>query len=188
VDGHSRTDRASEVTLLLVGVVVLAMAVVTAAEIPSYLDQAAQEPAAGTHAFTLLFLNAIPLALAGLLTFLVAQRLRRGRPGARSMALAWVATAAVTLAVGLTTFGGALWALRIVIFQPGGWLVRWPYFYERPRPEVDVVEPPVETWVSDRMDDLAFWFPGILAVGVLLLLGLLLAGWFAGRARAAHPG
>lgn len=178
-----RTDRAAGAILAFEGLFLLVLA--AGAVTRALPDLASGDPILVGEIGIFWFLGGIAIGVAGLVTLFVALLLWRGRAGARVLAAAWVALAGLYSATMLTGFGNVLWAVRIIVFEPDAWLVRWPRLYWNPFLGTDVSGTPVESFPYGRLDDVAFWFPGIVAVGALLVACLLLAGWIAGRARGA---
>ena len=129
MDRRNRWRRAAGATVAVVGVSLLAAAVVEAAGI--FPDLFGDVHMSG-DAFMWMTVAVIPMALAGLLTVLLAWLLWRGQPDGVALALVWVA-----------------------VFELSSW-----------------------TLLTGRG-----WLTWIVAVGPLMVAGLLLAEWVAGRAR-----
>ena len=181
---RSRTDRAAGAIIAFEGLFLLVLAAGTLAR--ALPDLGSADPHVAGDAGMAVFIGGFPIGVAGLLTLFLALRLWRERPGAKVFAAALAAVAGLYSATMLTGFGNVLWAVRIIVFEPAAWLVRWPYLYWNPFLGTNVSGTPVESYPYGRLDDVAFWFPGIVAVGALLVACFLLAGWIAGRARGAR--
>jgi hypothetical protein len=192
MEADSRSNRAAGAILATVGVLVLGLVAVAVPDVLPDLG-ANDEHLAGDALMAVVF-GYVPLMVAGLLTLLSAWLLWRGRPGARVFASALVSVAGLFSWIMLTGFGNILWAVRIIVFEPDALLVRWPYLYYDPfvgspgPGGFPVLGTPVEQLPSASLDNLGFWFPGIVAIGALAVAGLLLASGIATRARGARSG
>jgi hypothetical protein len=167
---RSKTDRAAGAILAFEGLLLLVVAAGPVAQALPDLGSGGR-PSFMTLSY---FVDGFVVGGAGLLTILLAVRLWRRGPGARIFAATWVVIAGLYSWITLSRGGNVLWAIRIMIFEPDAWLVRWPYF------RWNVFGP--------RLDDVVFWLPGIVAVGALLVACLLLAGWITARAQGARSG
>jgi hypothetical protein len=134
VGPRNRWRRATGAIVAVVGVSLLAAAAVEAAGI--FPDLFGDVHMSG-DAFMWMTVAVIPMALAGLLTVLLAWLLWRGQPDGVTLALVWV-----------------------VVFEIFSW-----------------------TLLTGRG-----WLTWIVAVGPLMVAGLLLAEWVAGGARGARSG
>lgn len=189
MEARSRFDRAAAAILAVVGGSVLGW--VAIAVVDAFPAIASDNPRQRDGALFGLILIGIPVAVGGLLTLLFARLLWRGHPRARALALVWVAAAGLASWI-TSSFGTILWAVRIMVLYPDALSVRWPYlyynpFYESPPPGGSpVVGTPIDQLPSAHLDSAYFWVPGIVAVGVLAVAGLMLASRIASMTRRAR--
>ena len=182
----SRTDRAAGAVLALEGLFLLVLGPATVAQaLPLWLST---DPIVSFEIGLPRVLSGLALTLFGLLTLVLAWRLWRGGPAARVVATGLVALAGLYAGTALSGFGNVLWAMRSLVADPDRLLLRWPYLYWDPFLGSNVSGTPVENFPSGRLDDIAFWFPGLVALGALLVAAMLLAGWIGRRARGAQSG
>ncbi len=190
MEARSRFERAAAAILAVVGVSVVGwIAIAVVEQLPAIAsDNPRQRDGA---LFGLIFLG-IPVVVGGLLTLLVAWLLWRGHTRARALALVWIATAGLASWILTSSFGTVLWAVRTMVLHPDALSVRWPYLYydptyESPSPDgFPVVGRPIDQLPFASLDSVNFWVPGIVALGVLAVAGLLLATQFASSGQASH--
>jgi hypothetical protein len=186
MEARRRFDQAAAAILAVVGVLVVGWVAVNVVQ-HSLPAIASDNPRQRDGALFGLILIGIPVALGGLLTLLIARLLWHGHPWARTLALVWSVVAG--LASGIFSFGTVLWAVGMMVLHPEAVSVRWPRLYYDNRPPSPDGSPvfPTEELSSVHLDSLDFWVPGIVAIGVLAIASLLLAGWIA-RARRVRLG
>jgi len=179
MEDHNRWHRAAGVVLAATGVFLLACTVVGLA--PAVADLGAGDAhLAGDASMTLMIAGPM-LAVVVLFTLWCAWLLWGGWRGASALALVWIAAAGFYAGSALTGFGNVLWAVRTVVIEPDRLLVRWPYLYWDPFLGSNVIGTPMESLPYGRLDDVAFWLPGVIAVVAIAVAVLLLAGWIGGR-------
>jgi hypothetical protein len=175
-----RTDRAAAVVLAAIGLAMLAFVAIAVAEALPRMRGDEGEHAAGEAVFSVILVLS-PVVVGGLLTLLVARRLWWGRPMGRAFAGVWTAAVGFACVLMAAANWSALHAARVVLFEAGLVSFRWPVLGVQPASFEDGP-------YYYRVDEIWFWMPAILAVGALLVAGLLLAGRFAERARDAGTG
>ena len=173
-----RTDRAAAVVLATIGLALLVFVAIAVAGALPRMRGDEGEHAAGE---TLLAVVLPPVVLGGLLTLLIARRLWWGRPMGRAFAGAWTAVVGFACVPMAAANGSALHAARVVMFEAGMVSFRWPVLGVQP---ASFEDGPYYYLV----DEISFWTPAIMAVGALLVAGLLLAGRFAERGRDVRHG
>jgi len=139
---------------------------------------------AGDAALSLIL--AAPIAVGGLAVGTLAVLVWRGSSGARRVAAGAAAVATVLVAASTASYGNPMWVVREFLLARGGMSVEWPYWVYDPfgaRGAGDAVS----RFPNGRLDDIGFWYPAIVALGALLVGGLLLAGWIARRRASATP-
>lgn len=175
-----RTDRAAAVVLAAISLAMLVFVAIAVAEALPRMRGDEGEHAAGETIFSVvLFLT--PVVVGGLATLLVARLLWRGRPMGRPLAVVWVAVVAFACLLMVRANWSALHAASVILFEGGMVSSRWPVLGVQPASFADGP-------YYYRVDEIWFWMPAILAVGALLVAGLLLAGRFAERGRDAGTG
>lgn len=185
METRRRWAMAAGAVLAVTGAFLLVYTVVGLAPSVSNLG-AGDEHLAGDAMMTMVFFGPM-LAIVVLFTLGCAWLLWRGWRGATALAFVWIVAAGLYCWTMLTGFSNVLWAVRAVVLEPSRLLVHWPYLYWDPFLGTDVSGTPVENLPYGRLDDVAFWLPGIVAVGALLVVCFLLAGWATGLVRGARP-
>jgi hypothetical protein len=176
MDARTRCDRAAAAILAFVGVGLLGGAAATFAIAAPFLLGAEGEHIAG-DATPWVMIVSLPQAIGALLTLLAAWLLWNGRPGGATLALVWVGLAGLATGMTYVATGNILSAVRMIVVESAhGWSVDWP--------TLAIATPDQGTYYS-RLDDVTFWLPAFVALGALIVAGLLLTGSIAGRGRGA---
>jgi hypothetical protein len=166
------------VTLSVVSGLLLGVAFVLLAQVLPDLLGGGGEHMAGDAALWVIIVVA-PVAIDGLLALVASWLLWRGSPVGFGLALLWLALGGLALAITWESYGNIWGVTRMVVVESAAWSVQWPYL---------VTVPDGASYYAS-LDDVTFWLPGIVAVGVALvtvcLLGALVAGAREGGRRPA---
>ena len=174
-----RTDRAAAAVLALGEVALLATAALTFAQgLPAILGAEGEHMAGDATLWVMLV--GLPMTIAGLLTLLSALMLWRCSPLGETVALVWVALAGLVCVALTASSGNILYAARVVLLESGTWSLEGPML------GVQSASSTEGATYYGYLDDVTFWIPGIVAVGVILVASFLLAGRIAGGAREAR--
>lgn len=169
-----RWERAAGAVLFVAAAFLLVFTVVGLAPAVANLG-AENEHLAGDATMTLMIAGPM-LTIVVVFTLACAWLLWRGRHGARRLALAWIVAAGLFAAQALAGFGNVLWAVRAIVLEPDRLLVRWPFLYWDPFLGSNVSGTPTESLPYGRLDDIAFWLPGVIALVAIAVAVLLFAG------------
>jgi hypothetical protein len=169
-----RSERAAGAVLFATGAALALYTVVGLA--PRMADLGSASPPVHGNAVMTLMIAGPVFLLVILATVACGWLLWRGRSGARTFAVAWILVGGLFAAQALAGFGNVLWAVRTAVAEPDRLLVRWPYLYWDPFLGSSVSGTPTESLPFGRLDDIAFWLPGVIAVAAVAVAVLLVAG------------
>ena len=180
METRRRTDRAAAVVLAAIGVALMVLVVIAVAgALPRMRGDEGEHAAGETVVAVVLFLT--PVVIGGLVTLRLARLLWRGRPMGRPLAVVWAAVVGFACLLMVRANWSALHAASVILFEGGMVSSRWPVLGVQPASFADGP-------YYYRVDDMSFWMPAILAVAVLVVAGLLLAGRLSERGRHAGTG
>ena len=176
-----KADRAAAAVLAVAGVALLATTLVTFAQaLPTILGAEGEYMAGMAKLWVVVIL--LPMTVGGLLTLLSALMLWRSSPPGETVALVWVALAGFVCVFLTTSPGNILYAARVVLLESGTWSLEGPML------GVQAASFTEGATYYGYLDEVTFWIPGVVAVGVILIASFLLAGRIAGGAREARSG